>query len=339
MKSPVPTALQRVGPVSQLAAVLQEQGIAIASVLDGLPLTEDDLKPDAYLPLGVLSAVLDRAAARSGLSDIGLRLAGRQNHMVLGPVGQLMMSCETLGSALGTFAALQMTNSTAAAVYLQPMGEDYALGFGVYAPELPSRHVYDVSLAMGFNILHDLTAGNVLPVEVLISRAEPPDPEPYLRFFRCPVRFNEGQSCLIIAGSSMNFRLPTADAKQRERLITALQKQLAQQPPGFEARVKHALRPLLLTGAASHREVAAHLNVHPRTMGRRLEAEGVTFEQLKDEVRLVASRDLLARTEMAISDVASALGYATPSAFVRAFRRWTGSPPSAWRREFRSKGE
>lgn len=339
MKSPVPTALQRVGPVSQLAAVLQEQGIAIASVLDGLPLTEDDLKPDAYLPLGVLSAVLDRAAARSGLSDIGLRLAGRQNHMVLGPVGQLMMSCETLGSALGTFAALQMTNSTAAAVYLQPMGEDYALGFGVYAPELPSRHVYDVSLAMGFNILHDLTAGNVLPLEVLISRAEPPDPEPYLRFFRCPVRFNEGQSCLIIAGSSMNFRLPTADARQRERLITALQKQLAQQPPGFEARVKHALRPLLLTGAASHREVAAHLNVHPRTMGRRLEAEGVTFEQLKDEVRLVASRDLLARTEMAISDVASALGYATPSAFVRAFRRWTGSPPSAWRREFRSKGE
>jgi len=339
MKSPVPTALQRVGPVSQLAAVLQEQGIAIASVLDGLPLTEDDLKPDAYLPLGVLSAVLDRAAARSGLSDIGLRLAGRQNHMVLGPVGQLMMSCETLGSALGTFAALQMTNSTAAAVYLQPMGEDYALGFGVYAPELPSRHVYDVSLAMGFNILHDLTAGNVLPVEVLISRAEPPDPEPYLRFFRCPVRFNEGQSCLIIAGSSMNFRLPTADARQRERLITALQKQLAQQPPGFEARVKHALRPLLLTGAASHREVAAHLNVHPRTMGRRLEAEGVTFEQLKDEVRLVASRDLLARTEMAISDVASALGYATPSAFVRAFRRWTGRAPSAWRREFRSKGE
>ena len=120
--------------------------------------------------------------------------------------------------------------------------------------------------------------------------------------------------------------------------ITALQKQLAQQPQGFAARVKHALRPLLLAGSASHRQVAAHLNIHPRTMGRRLEAEGLTFEQLKDEVRLVASRDLLARTEMAISDVAAALGYATPSAFVRAFRRWTGSPPSAWRREVPQQG-
>ena len=70
-------------------------------------------------------------------------------------------------------------------------------------------------------------------------------------------------------------------------------------------------------------------------MGRRLEAEGVTFEQLKDEVRLAVSRDLLARTEMAVSDVAAALGYATPSAFVRAFRRWTGKSPSLWRREAR----
>jgi AraC-like DNA-binding protein len=340
MTNPVHTALQRVGPLSQLGAVLKAQGIDIAAVLDGLPVTEADLRPDAYLPLGVISALLDRAAARTGLDDIGLRLASKQNHMALGgPMGQLMMSCETLGSALGTFAALQMTNSTAAAVYLQPMGEDYALGFGVYAPELPSSHIYDASIAVGFNILQDLTAGNVRPLEVLISRAEPPDPEPYLRYFRCPVRFNEGQSCLIIAGSSMDFKLPTANAKLRESLITALQKQLAQQPQGFVARVKHALRPLLLAGGASHRQVAAHLNIHPRTMGRRLEAEGLTFEQLKDEVRLVASRDLLARTEMAISDVAAALGYATPSAFVRAFRRWTGSPPSAWRRQFHSKGQ
>ena len=52
------------------------------------------------------------------------------------------------------------------------------------------------------------------------------------------------------------------------------------------------LRPLLLAGSASHREVAAHLNIHPRTMGRRLEEENHTFEQLKDEVRLAVAREL-----------------------------------------------
>ena len=49
-------------------------------------------------------------------------------------------------------------------------------------------------------------------------------------------------------------------------------------------------------------------------------------------------RELLARTDIAVSDVAAALGYATPSAFVRAFRRWTGSSPSAWRKAHRTEG-
>ena len=143
-------------------------------------------------------------------------------------------------------------------------------------------------------------------------------------------------NCLILPGHSLGFRLPSADAQLRERLFTALQQQIAQ-TQGFAARVRHAIRPLLLAGDASHRRVAAHLNLHPRTMGRRLEEEGVTFEQLKDEVRLAVSRELLARTELPVSDVAAALGYATPSAFVRAFRRWTGRSPTVWRREERKQ--
>jgi AraC-like DNA-binding protein len=248
-----------------------------------------------------------------------------------------MASCETLGSALGTYVALQMTNSTAAAAYLHPVGDDYALGFGIYAPELPSSHIHDVAAATACNIVHDLTGGAVRPQEVLLSRPVPSDPEVYHRYFRCPVRFNDGQTCLILSARDMAFRLPSANAKLRENLLAALQRQLAQQPQGFAARVKHALRPLLLSGSASHRQVAKHLNTHPRTMGRRLEAEGFTFEQLKDEVRLVVARELLARTDIAISDVAAALGYATPSAFVRAFRRWTGGSPSAWRKEHRTE--
>jgi AraC-like DNA-binding protein len=211
------------------------------------------------------------------------------------------------------------------------------LGFGIYAPELPSSHIHDVAAAMACNIVHDLTGSAVRPQEVLLSRPVPSDPEVYHRYFRCPVRFNDGQTCLILSARDMAFRLPSANAKLRENLLAALQRQLAQQPQGFAARVKHALRPILLSGSTSHRQVAKHLNTHPRTMGRRLEAEGVTFEQLKDEVRLAVARELLARTDIAISDVAAALGYATPSAFVRAFRRWTGGSPSAWRKEHRTE--
>jgi AraC-like DNA-binding protein len=321
-----------------LPALLGAHGVALDEILAGLPVTAADLRPELFLPIRVISAIVERAAAHDGLSAIGLLLARTQNHLGLGPIGELMASCETLGSALGTYVAVQMANSTAAAAYLLPVGDDYALGFGVYSPDSPSSHIYDVAATVGCNIVRDLTGGSVRPLEVLLSRPVPPDPEAYSRAFRCPVRFNEGQTCLIIGGRQMGFRLASADAKRRESLLAALQKQLAQQPQGFAARVRHALRPLLLAGRASHRQVAAHLNIHPRTMGRRLEDEGLTFEQLKDEVRLAVARELLGRTDIAVSDVAAALGYATPSAFVRAFRRWTGHSPTAWRRTMRDAG-
>ncbi|MCA3554740.1 AraC family transcriptional regulator [Aestuariivirga sp.] len=333
MSSPRPPALQRAGPLARLPGVLASHGVSLDAVLEGLSLGAEDLRPETHLPIPAISTMLDRAAAYPGLERIGLLLAEAQNHKALGPVGQLMMSCETLGSALGTFVTLQMANSTAGAAYLQPVGEDYALGFGFYAPDLPSSHIYDASAAVGLNMVRDLTGGAVQAAEVLFSRPAPRNPEPYRRFFGCPVRFNEGQNCLILPGRGMGFRLPTADAKLRERLIIALQQQIAQHQQGLAARVRHAIRPLLLAGDASHKRVAAHLNLHPRTMGRRLGEEGVTFEQLKDEVRLAVARELLARTAIAVSDVAGSLGYATPSAFIRAFRRWTGTSPSAWRRQ------
>ena len=68
----------------------------------------------------------------------------------------------------------------------------------------------------------------------------------------------------------------------------------------------------------------------PRTLQRRLGAEGTTFDVLLDGVR--SSRALaLIDTGAALSEVAFALGYSEPSAFHRAFRRWTSTTPRKWR--------
>ena len=176
MQSPVSSPLQRIGPLARLPAVLMPYGVTVAAVLEGLPLTEADLRPEVSLPIPVISAVLDRASALTGGAPVGLLIARGQNHLALGPLGQLMACCDTLGSALGTFVSFQMTNSTAAAAWLLPLEEDYALGFGVYAAGIASSHLYDASLAVGANMLQDLTAGAVSPVEVLLSRPEPVDP-------------------------------------------------------------------------------------------------------------------------------------------------------------------
>ena len=108
---------------------------------------------------------------------------------------------------------------------------------------------------------------------------------------------------------------------------------------GFTAsdHVRHTLRPLLQFGQPSIGEVASRLGLHPRTLERRLEQENTRFEILKDGVRLAMSRELLAFTDLTSSDIAATVGYATPSAFLRAFRRWTGQAPGSWRRACRQK--
>ena len=79
-------------------------------------------------------------------------------------------------------------------------------------------------------------------------------------------------------------------------------------------------------------EVAEHLKMSTRTLRRQLAAEGVRFQQLQDSLRHRRAVDLLRRNELTIDEIAEALGYSDPSNFGRAFRKWEGVAPSAWRR-------
>ena len=77
--------------------------------------------------------------------------------------------------------------------------------------------------------------------------------------------------------------------------------------------------------------LARQLDVHPKTLERRLAAEDNSFERIRDDVRYAVARDLLALTDLQVSEVAIALSFATHSAFDHAFRRWSGMSPSDWR--------
>jgi AraC-like DNA-binding protein len=81
------------------------------------------------------------------------------------------------------------------------------------------------------------------------------------------------------------------------------------------------------------KKVAGLLAVHPRTLNRRLSADGTTFSALQADVRYEVARQLLRDTRMSIADIAFALGYAESAPFDRAFRRWSGITATAWRSE------
>ena len=124
-----------------------------------------------------------------------------------------------------------------------------------------------------------------------------------------------------------------ADGELRRILERSIADYWAVQTPSVADQVVRILRARVVSADATLESVASDLLVQPRTLNRRLQAEGTSFRDLLNRARFDAARTLLAGTGMAVTDLALTLGYADTSAFTHAFRRWAGVAPSQWRKE------
>ena len=158
--------------------------------------------------------------------------------------------------------------------------------------------------------------------------AKPWDVNPYQRLFRAPLRFDSEFCALRFPVHWLDRPVRDADPAQLRIADTEAR---AEGHGDLLQQVYRALRILLLHGQSSGDEVAQMLAMHRRTLNRRLRAQGATFQLVLDRVRFDVARQLLADTQVAIDDVAAALGYASISPFMRSFRRWSGTTPGQWR--------
>ena len=332
MRRNAPAARQRAASLLLLPGLLAQFGVGLDAVLEDTGVTPDQLRPDSFIPYAAFLAILDKASLACRREDLGLLLGQRQTLAALGPLGIAMRHAPTLGEALATFVGFQIGNSTGGAAYLIRAEQDVILGYGVYDAHVhASPQIYDLVLAVGCNLLTELTRAAVGPAEILLSRPAPGDPAPYQKLGRCPVRFGQSQTGLLLTGASLDLPLPEADAGLHAEAYGRLAAARDDSHHAMASLVRHVLRPLLLSGHGRMTDVAGRLGLHPRTLRRRLHDEGTHFEAIKEEVRHTAARELLMLGALGIADIAFTLDYASVSAFVHAFRRWSGMSPARWR--------
>ncbi len=188
-------------------------------------------------------------------------------------------------------------------------------------------------MAIMCNVMVNLCGAKWRPIEVHFAQGRPRDTRPFRRIFNAPLRFDADQSALVFSAHWARHRLTEADAEMRSLLqqqVDALAVDV-NQVDGFPERVRSVLRTGLLTGHASVDRVATLFSMHSRTLARRLAASGTSFKILADEGRFEIAKQMLENTTVEVSHVAAALDYADASAFTRAFRRWSGTTPAAWR--------
>lgn len=328
-------ALQRASVLTGVPKLLAAFGVPVEAIRDGLdvsPLAFED--PDFRLPFATVGRILDRCARLTGCGHFGLLLGAAHDHRILGLPGALMSHSPTLGAALSGFVRLQQMNSQGAAVYLRRFDDAVVIGYGVYDRHAVGHEQFlPLVMAMALNIVRALTGGGARVAELHFSIRPPADPKPYLAHFGVPILFNRRETGVVLPRAMLDAPVIDAKASELERLSrpVAAAQSAAEGARPWSARVRHAMKPLLLRGEPTTAAMAAHLDLSARTLTRRLSEEGARFQILLEEVRFTAARELLLLTDLPIGDIALALSYAAHAPFVEAFRRWAGIPPSAWR--------
>jgi AraC-like DNA-binding protein len=322
---------QRVGGFTAVPALLRQLGADPIATLEDVGLAPDALdRPEQRIPYATMGALFNEAARRTACPHFGL-LCGRAWHLSdLGLVGEIVRNSPTVGSALRKLTVYQHLNSEGGVPFFLQRGGIADLGYAIYAPGVSgASQIYSALMAGGCNFLRELCGTGWAPSEVFFPYAKPADIEPHRHHWRASLRFDSEFCALRFSEHWLDRPVQDADSA---RLRFAESEADAAGRGELLQQVYRALRVLLLLGRTSGNEVAYMLAMHRRTLNRRLEAQGTTFQHILDRVRYEVARELLADTEMAIDDIAAALGYASISPFVRSFRRWSGTTPGRWRR-------
>jgi len=190
-------------------------------------------------------------------------------------------------------------------------------------------------------MLHGLLcflAGRRVPLDELHwAHPRPAHAEEYRRIFSPVLHFDAAQTAAVFDARLLQAELVVDPAALRAFLREAPQSVFLKQVAGaaLSDRVRRLCRQALLRGesAPTLESLAQALTLSPATLRRRLETEGATWQALKDAVRRELAVQYLADATLTVDEVAARLGFNDASTFYRAFRKWTGQAPGAWRQQ------
>ena len=202
-------------------------------------------------------------------------------------------------------------------------------------PDESARQHYEYSLVVGLGTMRLMAGSQWTPSEVHFPHQSPGDTSEHTRIFGAPVAFGCPTSAVVVESEFLERTVPAADDRLYQILRDYLDRVLEEMPPedGLPASVRRALGESMRNGDPKLGHVAGKLAMSPRTLQRRLRERGVDFKQLTDDTRRRFALNYLREARHSLSEVAFLLGYSEVSAFNRAFRRWTGETPLAYRRK------
>jgi AraC-like DNA-binding protein len=313
------------------------------ALLDRSALASRDLAdPQARVPLSSYVALFEAAAQLCRDPALALRFGEAVRMQDISIVGLICEVAETtaeVGRQLNRYSRLVIDDGGPAEMVRAAPGKDGLWMEVVSGPYRDNPFIIEAELARlvcntraMFGSAPAFQAMR-FPLAAHFTHPAPPYLVEYERIFAAPLVFGAERNALLLDPAFPFLRLPTTNrfvfGALSERAGALLHDLEASQTT--RARVERLLAPILHTGDADMDRVAVAMGLSRRTLQRRLRAEGVTFETVFDDLRRQLALHYLEGGKVSANETAYLVGFSEPAAFSRAFRRWTGTTPGAFR--------
>ena len=229
---------------------------------------------------------------------------------------------------------------------LVPLQDDQMLClFQRSAPqESDSEHIGHANILLMMYRFYSWLIGREMPLQAVQLRASAPaSTQHYEKLFGCPVAFDMDNSGLVISRQLLQHPIVQSEASLREFLRLAPYPLVKRDVPGDLKTLSAKVEQILVSAGPERLPTASgaasQLNMSPRTLHRRLTAEGTSFQQLKDDLRRELAVQYMHRDELSIDAIAAVMGFQDNSAFYRSFKKWTGISPGKFREQLQRERE
>jgi len=270
--------------------------------------------------------------------SIGLLLGTETKTERFHPIGLAALSSENFGSAIDQMARYKQLTCPEE-ILQEKNDEEWSIQFRwLLADEVEPPVLIECCFTWVLSTARVGTGTRISPVRVefVQPRAHVKTIE---RHFGCPVVCGTPRNAIIFRATDANRPFVTRNAELLGILAPQFDEELKEEngDENFIERVRIAIQQRLTGRRPTIEDIADALHISSRTLQRRLQDDGSSFQRVLEEARHQLARHYLNNSVLELNEAAYLLGYEDGNSFVRAFRTWEGVPPARWREQQRAR--
>jgi AraC-like DNA-binding protein len=296
---------------------------------------------EGFIPCSTFACLLEEAARVTGDDCFGLHFGERFHPKNMGALVYVILNSPTVAVANEHVARYLKLYNQAAKISSTVEGERAYLQYVLSGLEIEvPRQQNEYSLVIRLNTIRMMVGSQWVPLEVQFAHQAPQDISEHQRIFGAPVLFGYSTNNFVVEREFLECQVPSADQRLYRIMKRYVERILQEMPQedGVLPSVRRAIAESMRDGEPALARIAKKMAMSPRTLQRQLKSRGTEFKNLVDDTRRRFALSYLSDRKNTLSEIAFLLGYSEASAFNRAFKRWTGVTPLAYRYQAASSG-